>query len=85
MLDTTDISFMMTVSRIPEPKIIDLLILNETTTYHFYNLRNLEDNSYIQILNSFRQDYIIEYFFTTDSNYGIFDIYRGVFEEYIAP
>ena len=85
ILDTTDIYFLLAVSRIPEPKLNNLLTLNETTKYHFYDLTKLEDNSYVQILNTLSQTPIIEYFFVTDSNYGIFDFYRGIFEEYIAP
>ena len=83
--DTTDTWFLMTLSRIPEPKIIDSFTLDKMTTYIFYNLTNIEDNSYIKITSPLINNLTIDYFFVTDSNYGVIDLYQGNFTSYLAP
>ena len=84
-MDTTDISFLLTLVRIPEPKVIDKLILNKTITHIFYDLTEMQDNSYVEILNELTGNQTIDYFFVTDSDYGILDFYEGEFAKYVAP
>ena len=85
IIDTTDISFLLTLFRIPEPKHIRTLELNPAMPCAFYDLTNIEDNSYIEILNEYPGNKTIDYFFVTDSDYGILDFYEGEFAKYVAP
>ncbi|KAE9547201.1 hypothetical protein FO519_009587 [Halicephalobus sp. NKZ332] len=84
IINATDLEILFTLLRIPEPKLIDSLILNETLTYAFYDLTTIENNSYIKILNELPENQIIDYFFVTNNTYGLFDAYEGFFEKRIS-
>ena len=84
-MDTTDISFLLTVSQIPRPTLVETLILDENNTYTFYDLKSITDNGYVEILNEFSDNKTIDYFFVTDSDYGTLDFYEGFFDIYITP
>ena len=79
IMDTTDTSLLFTLFRNPRPKVVDSLVLNESQSYAFYDLTKIEDNGYIEIINQFPEGKRINYFFSTENNYGLFDFYQGFF------
>ena len=85
VLDVTNIWCFFTLYQIPEPKLIDLLILNETHSFAFYDLTKITANGYTAIQNAVDDSSITDFFFVTDSDYGFLDIYEESFKSYIAP
>ena len=84
ILDTTDIWCYFTLYGIPRPKLIDMLVLDDTTPYILYDLSQLPNNSFIEIKGKFPNDMAIEFLFVTDSDYGILDIFTRDFENYLT-
>ncbi|KAE9547335.1 hypothetical protein FO519_009452 [Halicephalobus sp. NKZ332] len=85
IIDTTDISLFLTLYRISQPKLVETLFLNNSTTHIFYDLTKLTDNSYIEIDPSISKDIMVDYFFVTDSHYGVLDFYNNFFQNYVGP
>ncbi|KAE9547487.1 hypothetical protein FO519_009299, partial [Halicephalobus sp. NKZ332] len=85
IIDTTDISLFLTLYRIPQPKLVETFFLNYTTAYILYDLTKITDNSYIEIDPSLSKDIVVDYFFVTDSHYGVLDYYNKFFEIYLGP
>ncbi|KAE9547181.1 hypothetical protein FO519_009607 [Halicephalobus sp. NKZ332] len=85
IFDATDVWCSLTLFRVPQPKLTNKLIFTAKNTQFFYDLTGITDNSYVELQNNFIIRQVIDYFFVTDSDYGVLDFYRGQFEDYIAP
>lgn len=85
IVDITHMPFSLTLFRIAEPKLARKLILNETNTFYFCDLTDIEDNNYIEITATFTENKTIDYFFVTDSNYGTLDFYDGQLRQLLSP
>ncbi|KAE9547489.1 hypothetical protein FO519_009301 [Halicephalobus sp. NKZ332] len=83
--DTTDISLFLTLYRIPQPKLVETFFLDQTITHIFYDLTKITDNSYIEIDPFLSKALTVDYFFVTDSHYGVLDLYVESFKDYKGP